>query len=152
MDTFFREHFWQNSFFQLKCSHFKKVLSIDWLVREFFFHIIELVCRLIYRTAKSRCANLIPFMINGLLKWVQQFCHPVFGHKFNFMPLMIQILCFTSNLLYLLSNILLLVKLLAFETCVCSKTAYESWNYVEISLFLWFIWKIYEMSRVLNES
>ena len=74
---------------------FSKVWSLQnctehWLVMvglwKQFFHIIIVVCRLIYKTAKSIiCANLIPFMIYGLLKRVQQFCHPVFGHKVNFM-------------------------------------------------------------------
>ena len=71
---------------------FSKVWSLrkgttHWLVSLWkqFVHII-VVCRLIYRTVKSRCANLIPLMIYGLLKWMQQFCHPVFGHIFHFMP------------------------------------------------------------------
>ena len=56
-----------------------------------YFHII-VVCRLIYRTVKYRFANdLIPLMIYGLLKWVKQICHPVFGHIFHVMPRIIQI-------------------------------------------------------------
>ena len=47
-----------------------------------FFHIVVL-WTLIYRTVKSRCANLIPLMIYGMLKWVQKFCHPGYGHNFH---------------------------------------------------------------------